>query len=90
MGILEAMTRSGLEVVDHLDRRSFVGLLRRLDALVGNSSAGLLECAPLGVPAVDVGSRQAGRELPVNAVHVDSFTGPELEAALEEALSQRR
>ena len=88
-GIVEAMMDSGLEVVDHLDRNSFVGLLQRLDVLVGNSSAGLLECAPLGVPAVDVGSRQAGRERPSTAVHVESFTGPEIEAALDEAIARR-
>lgn len=88
VGIVKAMSESGLRVVGHLDRPSFVGLLRRLDVLVGNSSAGLLECAPLGVPAVDVGTRQAGRELPSTAVHVASFSGPEFDAAFDEALSR--
>ncbi len=48
----------------HLDRARFIGLLKHpgVRALVGNSSAGLIECAALGVRAVNIGSRQAGRE----------------------------
>ena len=83
-GILAAIRRSGLFMIDHLDRPAFVGLLRRLDALVGNSSAGLIECAALGVPAVDVGDRQSGRERPHTALHVRSLTGRELNGALDE------
>ena len=82
-GIMNAIRRSGLFVIDHLERRAFVGLLRRLDALIGNSSAGLIECAALGVPAVDVGDRQAGRERPHTALHVDSLTGRALHGALD-------
>ena len=83
-GILDAIKRSGLFMIDHLERPAFVGLLRRLDALIGNSSAGLIECAALGVPAVDVGDRQSGRERPHTALHVRSFTGLELHGALDE------
>ncbi len=58
--------------VEHLPRDRFVGLLKRLaqakppcrGVLVGNSSAGLIEAAALGVPVVDIGRRQAGRERP--------------------------
>ena len=82
-GILDAIRRSGLAVIDHLERPAFVGLLRRLDALIGNSSAGLIECAALGVPAVDVGDRQAGRERPHTALHVESLSGRDLNGALD-------
>lgn len=82
-GIMDAIRRSGLAVIDHLDRPAFVGLLRRLDALVGNSSAGLIECAALGVPAVDLGDRQSGRERPHTALHVRTLTGRALDGALD-------
>lgn len=88
-GIIDAIRHSGLTALDHLERSRFVGLLRRLDVLVGNSSAGLLECAALGVPAVDVGTRQAGRERPNTAIHVERYTGPKLDAALEKAVTMR-
>jgi UDP-hydrolysing UDP-N-acetyl-D-glucosamine 2-epimerase len=41
---------------------TFVRLMMRCAVMVGNSSAAVREGAYLGVPAVNVGSRQAGRE----------------------------
>lgn len=84
-GIRRAILESGLPLIEHLHRTEFVGLLRRLRLFVGNSSAGLLECAALGVPVLDVGDRQSGRERGVNVTHVDVVTGPEFERALNEA-----
>ncbi len=66
----------------HLPRDVFLGLLKRLarrvgdgqdharGILIGNSSAGLIEAAAMGVPAVNVGPRQAGRERGDNVVDV--------------------
>jgi UDP-hydrolysing UDP-N-acetyl-D-glucosamine 2-epimerase len=39
----------------------FIALLRRASVLVGNSSAGIKESSYLGVPVVNIGSRQANR-----------------------------
>ena len=86
-GIRVAIEQSGLPNVDHLDRGSFIGLLKRASVLVGNSSAGLLECAALGTPAVDIGSRQSGRERPDTSVHVPELTGHDLDEALVHAQS---
>jgi GDP/UDP-N,N'-diacetylbacillosamine 2-epimerase (hydrolysing) len=49
----------------------FLKLLVRAEAIVGNSSVAIRECSFLGVPAVDVGNRQEGRERGVNVVTVD-------------------
>jgi UDP-hydrolysing UDP-N-acetyl-D-glucosamine 2-epimerase len=49
---------------------SFLRLLYGSRAIVGNSSVGIRESAFLGVPAVDIGNRQRGREHGVNVVHV--------------------
>ena len=53
-----------IHVAAHLPRERFIALLRHpaIRALVGNSSAGLVECAALGVRAVNLGPRQGGRE----------------------------
>lgn len=56
-----------------LDRRVFVNLLRHAAVMVGNSSAGILEAPTLGLPAVNVGMRQRGREHADNVI----FTGYE-------------
>jgi len=39
----------------------FIALLRGSSALIGNSSSGIKECSYLGVPVVNVGTRQQGR-----------------------------
>lgn len=58
--------RSGVSVPVHTVRNvppeRFLRLLTQASALVGNSSVGIRECAYLGVPAVNIGSRQHGRE----------------------------
>jgi UDP-hydrolysing UDP-N-acetyl-D-glucosamine 2-epimerase len=49
----------------------FLRLLCRSTAIVGNSSVAIRECSFLGVPAVNIGSRQAGRERGRNVIDVD-------------------
>jgi UDP-hydrolysing UDP-N-acetyl-D-glucosamine 2-epimerase len=61
-GIVAALRRQGVEVVSHLPRERFLALLKGARAIVGNSSAGLIEAAVLKVPCVNIGPRQAGRE----------------------------
>jgi GDP/UDP-N,N'-diacetylbacillosamine 2-epimerase (hydrolysing) len=49
----------------------FLRLLANARCLVGNSSVGIRECSFLGVPCVNIGSRQAGRERGKNVLDVD-------------------
>jgi UDP-N-acetylglucosamine 2-epimerase len=46
-------------------------LLCGATAIVGNSSVAIRECSYLGVPAVNIGSRQQGRERGHNVIDVD-------------------
>jgi UDP-hydrolysing UDP-N-acetyl-D-glucosamine 2-epimerase len=48
----------------------FLRLVANSTCLVGNSSVGIRECSYLGVPVVNVGSRQQGRERGCNVVDV--------------------
>jgi GDP/UDP-N,N'-diacetylbacillosamine 2-epimerase (hydrolysing) len=48
----------------------FLRLLFSSLGIVGNSSVGIRECAFLGVPAVNIGGRQAGRECGHNVITV--------------------
>lgn len=48
----------------------FLRLLVNSRCLVGNSSVGIRECAFLGVPVVNIGSRQSGRERGKNTLDV--------------------
>ena len=49
----------------------FLRLLCGSTAIVGNSSVAIRECSYLGVPAVNIGSRQQGRERGRNVIDVD-------------------
>ena len=49
----------------------FLRLLVNAKALIGNSSVGIRECSYLGVPAVNIGTRQEGRERGANVIDVD-------------------
>ncbi|MBU4277668.1 MAG: UDP-N-acetylglucosamine 2-epimerase (hydrolyzing) [Proteobacteria bacterium] len=48
----------------------FLRLLCNCRCLVGNSSVGIRECSYLGVPAVNIGSRQVGRQRGANVTDV--------------------
>lgn len=69
-----------------LERGAFVNMLRHARAMVGNSSAGILEAPTLGLPVVNIGSRQRGREHAQNVIFTDYDLG-EVTAALSRATS---
>ncbi len=61
-----------IHFVTDLLPEDFIGLLRNAKALIGNSSAGIKECSYLGVPVVNIGSRQQGRLKGPNVLDVKS------------------
>lgn len=67
-----------------LSLESYTRLLRHTRCLVGNSSSGIREGAYLGTPAVNVGSRQSGRQRGQNVVDV-----PCERAAIVEAIRRQ-
>lgn len=93
-GIASAIKASGVKMIDHLPRAHFVGLLKRLardgGVLVGNSSAGLIEAAALGLPSVDIGQRQSGRERPSSVVHVAHEDEHSIATGINTALAMDR
>jgi UDP-hydrolysing UDP-N-acetyl-D-glucosamine 2-epimerase len=85
--ISAAAERAGGVVTEALGERRFWGLLRIADAVIGNSSAGLIEAAALGVPAVNVGQRQRGRLRGRNVIDVEDDNPDDVTRALRTALS---
>jgi UDP-N-acetylglucosamine 2-epimerase len=49
----------------------FLKVLKNSLCLIGNSSVGIRECAWLGVPVVNIGTRQNRRDRGVNVLDVD-------------------
>jgi UDP-hydrolysing UDP-N-acetyl-D-glucosamine 2-epimerase len=72
-------------LVDALGQSRFWATLKIADAVLGNSSAGLIEAPAVGLPVIDVGVRQAGR---LRSAHVTTVPadGPSIAAALRRAL----
>ena len=60
-------------------------LLRHADAMVGNSSSGIVEAATFHLPVVDIGERQAGRLRGANVLHAP-LEPAAIHAALDRAL----
>lgn len=62
---------AGKEPIRTMEPVAFLRLLLAAECLVGNSSVGIRECSFLGVPVVNIGTRQNGRERAVNVYDVD-------------------
>jgi len=60
-----------IRFVKHLPPEEFIALLKKANCLVGNSSAGIKECSYLGIPAVNIGTRQNKRLRADNVIDAD-------------------
>ncbi len=89
-GITRAIEESKIHRRTHLPRQTFIGLLKRVRVIVGNSSAGLIECAALGLPCVNIEPRQAGREKSDNAISVPHNDWEGIEQAIGESMETGR
>ena len=64
----------------------YVRLLHNSECLIGNSSSGIRECSFLGVPSVNIGSRQSGRECGENVIHA-GYDADQIESAVRTQLA---
>jgi UDP-hydrolysing UDP-N-acetyl-D-glucosamine 2-epimerase len=55
----------------NMEPSDFLRLVYNSNAIVGNSSVAIRECSFLGAPAVNIGTRQSGRERGANVIDVD-------------------
>ena len=83
--ILAAM-RPDTHVFVNLDAVTYWSLLGQVDAMVGNSSSGIMEAASFALPFVNVGIRQQGRERACNTLDAPA-DATRITAALKRALT---
>ena len=81
--------RDRVALVDALGDRRYWAMLRLADAVLGNSSSGIIEAPALGVPVVNVGDRQRGR-LRYGAVADVPAEAGAVAVALREAIAAGR
>ncbi len=77
---------SNIHFFKNMEPHHFLQLLKGSHCLIGNSSVGIRECAYLGVPVVNIGSRQAGRERGHNVIDTDYDTS-QIKAAIEQQIN---
>ena len=70
----------------NLDAITYWSLLGHVDALLGNSSSGIMEAASFALPVVNIGMRQQGRERAINIIDTQAST-PAILAAIQQARS---
>ena len=81
-----AATRPHTHIFINLDPITYWSLLGNFDAIIGNSSSGIMEAASFALPAVNVGMRQQGRERAGNVIDTPAETAA-IVAAIHRALS---
>lgn len=74
-----------IRVRPSLGQRRYASLLRYVDAMVGNSSSGIIEAPFFGLPVVNIGSRQRGRQRAGNVLDV-THDRDAIEKAIRKAL----
>jgi UDP-N-acetylglucosamine 2-epimerase len=70
----------------NLPPEDFIRVVYHSRCIVGNSSAAIRECSYLGVPAVNIGTRQEGRDRGPNVLDVP-YERKAIEAAIESCLT---
>lgn len=64
-----AKHESRIRLRESLGSQLYLSLLAKASVNLGNSSSGLIEAPALGVPAIDIGSRQQGRLRAKSVIH---------------------
>jgi len=63
--------KANIRFFKNMEPVDFLHLLKNSKGIIGNSSVAIRECSFLGVPAVNIGTRQNGRERGKNVIDVD-------------------
>lgn len=69
-----------------LGMKRYLSTLRYIGAAVGNSSSGIIEVPSMGIPSVNIGTRQQGRLAAGSVIHCGD-SSKEIENAIASALS---
>lgn len=84
-----AAARPNTIAVASLGQLRYLSLMSQADLVIGNSSSGLLEAPSFGIPTVDIGDRQKGRERADSVFHAAPERGA-IAAAIAQALQRGR
>jgi GDP/UDP-N,N'-diacetylbacillosamine 2-epimerase (hydrolysing) len=80
---------TSMKTFKSLPRREYLSLMKRASVMVGNSSSGIVEAPSFGLPVVNIGIRQEGRERGKNVIDV-GHDRREIAQAIEKALTDKQ
>jgi UDP-hydrolysing UDP-N-acetyl-D-glucosamine 2-epimerase len=72
--------------VENLGTDAYFALMKKVAAMVGNSSSGIIEAASFCLPVVDIGNRQKGRVRGPNVLHA-SCSSTAIVSAINQSLA---
>ena len=85
----EKVKPDNIHFFKNMSPTDFLRLLYNSKCLIGNSSVGIRECSFLGVPVVNIGTRQNGRERGTNVLDV-GYSKDEIYEAIQHQISNSR
>jgi GDP/UDP-N,N'-diacetylbacillosamine 2-epimerase (hydrolysing) len=59
-----------LHAFQNMPHEEYLGLMKSVDLMIGNSSSGIIEAPSFKLPVINIGSRQQGRTKSVNILDV--------------------
>ena len=75
-----------IRTIKSLSRKEYLSLMKAASVMVGNSSSGIIEAPSFGLPVVNIGIRQEGRERGKNVIDV-GHNKQEIVKGIEKALT---
>jgi UDP-hydrolysing UDP-N-acetyl-D-glucosamine 2-epimerase len=75
-----------LKIYKNIDRKDYLGLMKMASAIIGNSSSAIIEAPSFNLPAINIGTRQNGRESGSNVINVN-YNRNEIRSAIQKALN---
>lgn len=84
----ESVNPPNIRFFKNMEPQDFLRLLTNASCLIGNSSVGIRECAYLGVPVVNIGTRQHGRDRGENVLDV-SYNKDAISKAIQQQMQSK-
>jgi len=78
-----------IRILKNIEHDFYLGLMKHAGVLIGNSSSGIIEAPSFGLPVVNIGDRQIGRERAKNVINV-GYKKEKIIAAVKKALYNQR
>ncbi|MDA0735395.1 MAG: UDP-N-acetylglucosamine 2-epimerase [Chloroflexi bacterium] len=74
------------QMIENLGTQGYFSLMNQAIAMVGNSSSGIIEAPSIGLPVVNIGTRQQGRIRSKNVIDV-GYGSDEIVAGIKQAIA---